>query len=217
MSKARRLLHQLLYVVNRNTYRRRRCVCRRHAVAGRGCIKTPTAIRTNKEHHRQLFDVEGVPMLDDDGLPLDDVGPWAKEKHQRLRRYLDISRAARRKWVQGTGGATYVDLYCGTGRAIIRDTDEKVDGSPLVAFKCARDGGVPFSKIYIADAIAERCSAAEQRIISLGESPLTEVGPAEETARRIVKQLNPYGLHFAFLDPYNLQDLPFSASKRSVV
>jgi three-Cys-motif partner protein len=36
------------------------------------------------------------------------------------------------------------------------------------------------------------------------------MGPAQETARRIVKQLNPHGLHFAFLDPYNLQDLPFS-------
>jgi three-Cys-motif partner protein len=25
-----------------------------------------------------------------------------------------------------------------------------------------------------------------------------------------VKRLNPYGLHFAFLDPYRLEDLPFS-------
>ena len=149
-------------------------------------------------------------MLDDDGLPMDEVGPWAKDKHQRLRRYVDISRAARRKWVQGIGGATYVDLYCGAGRSIIRDTGERIDGSPLVAFKCARDGGVPFSKIYIADAVAESCRAAEQRIFSLRGSSLAEIGPAEETARRIVKQLNPYGLHFAFLDPYNLQDLPFS-------
>jgi three-Cys-motif partner protein len=37
-----------------------------------------------------------------------------------------------------------------------------------------------------------------------------EVGKAEETAARIVSKLNPYGLHFAFLDPYNLQDMPFS-------
>ena len=37
-----------------------------------------------------------------------------------------------------------------------------------------------------------------------------EIGRAEDTAVRIVKKLNPYGLHFAFLDPYNLQDMPFS-------
>ena len=56
------------------------------------------------------------PMpLDDDGLPLDEVGAWAKEKHERLRRYVDISRGARRKFARG--GTTYVDLYCGTGRA----------------------------------------------------------------------------------------------------
>ena len=67
--------------------------------------------------------------LDDDGLPLDEVGACAKEKHERLRRYVDISRGARRKFARG--GTTYVDLYCGTGRAIIRETNEKIDGSPV--------------------------------------------------------------------------------------
>lgn len=149
-------------------------------------------------------------MLDDDGLPLDEVGGWAKDKHDRLRKYVDISRAARRKFVQRTGGATFIDLFCGAGRALIRDTSEKIDGSPLVAFKCARDGGVPFSEIHIADASEESCRAAEKRIVSIGGSPTAAVGKAEETVDRIVKRLNPYGLHFAFLDPYNLDDLPFS-------
>jgi three-Cys-motif partner protein len=149
-------------------------------------------------------------MLDDDGLPLDEVGAWAKEKHERLHKYVDISRATRRKFVQGTGGATYIDLYCGSGRAIIRGTGEKIDGSPLVAFKSARDGGVPFSQLYIADLDDGICHSATTRIISAGGSPIAEVGRADETAQRIVKQLNPYGLHFAFLDPYNLLDLPFS-------
>lgn len=31
-------------------------------------------------------------MLDEDGLPLDEVGSWAKEKHDRLRS-MSISRA----------------------------------------------------------------------------------------------------------------------------
>lgn len=30
-------------------------------------------------------------MLDEDGLPLDEVGPWAKEKRERLRKYVDLS------------------------------------------------------------------------------------------------------------------------------
>jgi three-Cys-motif partner protein len=149
-------------------------------------------------------------MLDDDGLPLDEVGAWAKEKHERLRKYVDISRGPRRKWVQGRGGATLIDLYCGTGRAIIRDTREKIDGSPLVAFKSARDGGVPFSEIHIADASEEKCRAAEQRIVKAGGSAIVEFGNAEDTVVRIASKLNPYGLHFSFLDPYNLEDLPFS-------
>jgi three-Cys-motif partner protein len=40
--------------------------------------------------------------------------------------------------------------------------------------------------------------------------PTATVGPAEITARKIVDRLNPHGLHFAFLDPYNLEQLPFS-------
>lgn len=31
----------------------------------------------------------------DDGLPVEDVGVWAKDKHNYLCRYIDISRAAR--------------------------------------------------------------------------------------------------------------------------
>jgi three-Cys-motif partner protein len=148
--------------------------------------------------------------MDDDGLPLDEVGAWAKEKHERLRKYVDISRPTRRKFIQGPGGATYIDLYCGSGRAILRETGEKIDGSPLVAFKSSRDGGVEFSDMYIADASEHLCRAAEQRLIRAGGRPLLEVGPAEVTVGRIVKRLNPYGLHFAFLDPFNLRDLPFS-------
>jgi three-Cys-motif partner protein len=149
-------------------------------------------------------------MLDDDGLPLDEVGAWAGEKHDRLRRYIDISRAARKKFVEGSGGATYIDLFRGSGRSFVRDAGERIDGSPLVAFRCAREGGVPFSEIHIADTSEARCRAAEQRIGRAGGSARAEIGTAEETARRIVRKLNPYGLHFAFLDPFNLQDLAFS-------
>ena len=39
---------------------------------------------------------------------------------------------------------------------------------------------------------------------------MPEFGNAEDTVGPIVKKLNPYGLHFVFLDPYNLEDLPFS-------
>jgi three-Cys-motif partner protein len=148
-------------------------------------------------------------MLDSDGLLLDEVGPWAKEKHERLRKYIDITRATRRKWVNGSGGATYIDLYCGAARAIIRGTQEKIDGSPVVAFKSARDRGVPFSEIHIADASEESCRAAQQRLANAGGSAKIEIGNADVTVVQVARKLNPYGFHFAFLDPYNLDALPF--------
>ena len=149
-------------------------------------------------------------MLDEDGLPLDEVGAWAREKHERLRKYVSASRAARRKFIQGTGGATYIDLFCGAGRAVIRETGERIDGSPLVAFRSANDGGVPFSEVHLADTNDPSCSAAAQRIENAGGSATMYVGKAEDTAPQVVSRLNPYGLHFAFLDPFNLQALPFS-------
>lgn len=148
-------------------------------------------------------------LRDDDGLPVNEVGPWAKEKHDKLRRYVDVSRAVRRKFTEGFGGATYIDLYCGPGRAVIRGSKESIDGSPLVAVKCARDDGVPFSSIHIADVSESDCQAAAQRLSAEGATAQVEVGPAEETVSRILNGLNPYGLHFAFLDPYSLQQLPF--------
>jgi len=146
----------------------------------------------------------------DDGLPLDEVGSWAKEKHERLRKYVDISRAVRRKFLQGSGGATYTDLFCGSGRAFIRDSDEVIDGSPLVAFKSARDGGAPFSQIHIGDVEDTRVTAAARRIANAGGAVATYVGKAEDVAPQIVARLNPHGLHFIFLDPYNLDALPFT-------
>lgn len=155
-------------------------------------------------------------MIEDDGLPLDDVGAWAKEKHERLRKYVGITRAVRAKFIKESsahprpGGATYIDLYCGAGRAIVRETGERIHGSPLLAFKTAQAVGAPFSEIHVADMSEEKCRAVEERIAREGGTARIEVGPADETVRRIVGRLDPEGLHFAFLDPYNLEALPFS-------
>lgn len=149
-------------------------------------------------------------MLDEDGLRLDDVGIWTKEKHKRLRKYVDITRAVRKRWVDGPGGATYVDLFCGAGRAVVRETGERIDGSPLVAFNAAKGGNAPFSKIYIADESEETVRAAEQRLVAAGAPVAIEIGRAKETAGRLAARLNQHGLHLVFLDPFSLEDLPFS-------
>jgi len=148
--------------------------------------------------------------ITDDGLPIDEVGAWTKEKHTRLRKYIGITSATRRKWIQGSGCATYIDLFCGTGRAVIRDSGEWINGSPLVAFEASRESGVPFSEIHIADISQESSKAAERRLRTIDATPTVHVGEATNTALEIVKTLNPRGLHFVFLDPYKLEPLSFS-------
>jgi len=149
-------------------------------------------------------------MLDDDGLPLDEVGPWARDKHERLRQYVAIAAGARATFIAAGGGASYVDLFCGSGRAVIRDSKERIDGSPLVAFRAARAGRVPFSEIHLGDIDPYGCAAAAARIANAGGAAMHYAGKAEDTVAPIVGRLDPRGLHFVYLDPFRLDDLPFS-------
>src|SRR5215510_2318589 len=85
-----------------------------------------------------------------DGLPATQVGEWSLEKHQRLERYVDISRAVRRKFLDGAG-ATYIDLFCSYGRSFIEGTTTEIPGSPVLAFEKAKAKRTPFSVVHIAD------------------------------------------------------------------
>lgn len=145
----------------------------------------------------------------DDGLKREIVGDWCTEKHQRLRHYVSITRDTRKKYA--SNNPAYIDLYCATGRARIRETGEVVDGSAIVA-ATETTGKHGFSDIHIGDLNAEHLEACVARLKAAGTTqPIhAEQGTAEETAKRVVKKLNPYGLHLAFLDPYNLEALPFS-------
>lgn len=146
----------------------------------------------------------------DDGLPAEEVGIWTKEKHDYLCRYIDISRSTRAKYLgPGKAGATYIDLFCGPGRCKVRDSDEWIDGGVVAAWRKSQEGGAPFTKIFVGDLDAQRREAATTRLRHLG-APVIEIdGAAAQAARQVVSQLNAYGLHFAFLDPFDLAALNF--------
>jgi three-Cys-motif partner protein len=152
----------------------------------------------------------------DDGLVIGEVGPWAKEKHERVKRYISAARGARAKFLPpvGNGGATYIELYSGAGRSLIKDTSQIIDGSSLVAFKAARESGAPFSQMHLSDLDAQNTDALEQRITALGGSATSYVGEASIVVDQVMKAINPRGLHLAFLDPFNLKQLPFSILAR---
>lgn len=150
----------------------------------------------------------------DDGLPADEVGVWAKEKHTYLKRYLDISRSTRKKYTgDRKGGAIYFDLFCGTGRSKIRSTEEWIDGGAVAAWKTSCDGGVPFTDIFISDLDEERLNACATRLRKLGAPVHPIHASAADAAEKMVSTVSGYALHFAFVDPYNLEALDFRVIK----
>lgn len=146
----------------------------------------------------------------DDGLPAEEVGVWAKEKHDYLCRYIDISRSTRAKYLgPGKAGATYIDLFCGPGRCNVRDSGEWIDGGVVAAWKKSQEGNAPFSGVFIGDLDVQRRQTAATRLRKLG-APVVEIGGAAvDAVKTVIAQLNAYGLHFAFLDPFDLAALNF--------
>jgi three-Cys-motif partner protein len=146
-------------------------------------------------------------VLGSDGLPITKVGGWTIEKHERLVRYVTITRAVRRMFTKTE--TTYIELFCGPGRSVIEEIGEIVDGSPVLATRTAKDGECPYTDIHLADFEAVFAEAACKRLPSNVGRVHHYIGTAENTVDQIVKNLNPAGLHFAFLDPYKLDPLPF--------
>jgi three-Cys-motif partner protein len=145
----------------------------------------------------------------EDKLVREIVGSWAEEKHQRLRKYVDICRAARKKFDRS--GTTFIDLYCGPGRARIENTQVVLDGSAILAATVAIEGGSPFSQIHIGDADEAKLHACKTRLVCRDITNFYwHLGTSEETVRKIVPSLHRSGLHLAFLDPYSLGALPFT-------
>src|SRR5207249_4862096 len=86
---------------------------------------------------------------------------------------------------------------------------EVMHGSPLAAWFEALRTNTGFTQVHIADADSRLVAATVERLRRENAPVYSETGPAEVTVDRIIPKLNKSGLHFAFLDPYNLGALPF--------
>jgi three-Cys-motif partner protein len=128
--------------------------------------------------------------------------------------FLSNSAIAPRWHPRGTGGAAYIELFSGPGRSYVEGLDNFIDGSPVVAYKTAQRSRTRFSELHFNDLDQENVDALRQRFAKLGGSPNYYTEKAGTAVDRIVRGLNPKGLHFAFLDPYNLENLPFSIISR---
>jgi three-Cys-motif partner protein len=146
-----------------------------------------------------------------DGFPRQVIGEWSfEDKHERLKRYVFASHGARRRfWREFGRECGFIDLYCGPGKAKIRDSGRVVDGSPITAAKTAREC-TPFQKYVIGDIDQALLTACSHRLEAVNAQEIVSLkGPAERTVSDAVKELDKRGLHFAFVDPFNA-NLPFS-------
>jgi three-Cys-motif partner protein len=156
---------------------------------------------TKKSSERYEIDPE-------DGLRREIVGDWSAEKHLRLRNYVGISAGARSRFDKT--GTSYIELYCGPGRARIQKTNEIVDGSAVVAAteaikRCA------FTSVHVADMDPLNVEACVARLNARHISSVKHyTGASAETVKQVTASIHPLGLHLAFLDPYSITALPFS-------
>ena len=97
------------------------------------------------------------------------------------------------------GGAAYIDLFAGPGRARIRGTGEIVDGSPLIAAAHAR---APFTKLVFCDLDAENVAALTARTAAFGDRVKIIPGDCTGTINQVVGEVPPHGLNFALVDPF---------------
>lgn len=143
-----------------------------------------------------------------DGLPVQCVGPWADHKHDYLNRYIEATRQVRRRYLApvGRGGAAFIDLFAGPGRARVNTNGTIIDGSPLIALKHA---GAPFTRVIVCDKDAENAAALRQRTSSYGDQVVVIEGDCHKQIDRIIDHIPKLGLNLALVDPFSLEQLEF--------
>lgn len=142
----------------------------------------------------------------DDGHSVQCVGPWASEK-QPLDRYIKATRGPRKDYLPpvGTGGAAYIDLFAGPGRARVWSTGAVVNGSPLIALTHQQ---APFTKLILCEKDPENAAALRARTANDGRAVVIE-GDCHDQIDDIIAAVPPHGLNFALIDPFSLDQLRF--------
>lgn len=151
----------------------------------------------------------------EDGLPAFEVGGWAEDKHDCLRKYLGISTYARRKFLgDERSGASYIELFAGPGRLWNKDSEKFIDGSPLIALAEASRTKTVFTTMHLGDLSQPYLDAVNTRLVARGANVRTYHGRSDKTVDEILEQVNPNAINFAFLDPFNIEGLPFTIMEK---
>ena len=155
---------------------------------------------TNCDHLTNAPDGICSLKLAFDGLPLRCIGGWSRAKHYYLRRYIyAFTTGMRLKW---HNQLYYIDLFAGPGRCRTRETEEEINGSPLLALNTK----FPFTSYFFVESnkrtlniLAERCKSHQlYRKIHFIE------GDCNERIDEITSKIPLRSLSLAFIDPTGL-------------
>lgn len=137
-------------------------------------------------------------LSEEDQLPLRCVGEWSRHKFYYVRRYLEASQTAmRKKWPV----RNYFDLFCGPGRCIDRDSEQELDGSPLIALRTKP----PFTNYYFLDANPVCIDALETRCAQFSDASISlEKADCNAAIKGIVERFDRRSLNVVLVDPTGL-------------
>jgi three-Cys-motif partner protein len=140
----------------------------------------------------------------DDGLIVNDVGAWARDKYRMIHLYQTLfSTGMKFQWDQ----RVYIDLYAGAGYSRLRGTQTILAGSPILALSVTD----PFDKYIFCDEDSEKLNAL--RVRAPREHAGAEIsyieGDCNEKVSEIIAAIPPYSaqkkvLSLCFVDPYDL-------------
>lgn len=144
------------------------------------------------------------------GSPLPEVGPWAREKLERLRKYLSAYTTilSKQEWA---AGYVYVDAFAGAGKSVLRRTGgpeerELLDGSPRVALDIA----YPFTRYVFVERDAARVESLQALQAEFGSTRQIRIEHADCNTYLRGLAASPrvdwkWWRAVVFLDPFGMQ------------
>jgi len=144
-----------------------------------------------------------------DGLLIRCVGGWSKAKHYYFKKYIDtFVTSMRKKW---NGQLYYIDLFTGPGKCRTRETEEEIDGSPMIALNAP----YPFAGYFFVDLNKNALDALSQRCINhQNYGKITFInGDCNLVIDNIINAIPQWSLSLAFIDPTGL-DFKFTTLQK---
>jgi three-Cys-motif partner protein len=149
-----------------------------------------------------------------DGLPIRCVGSWSKQKVFYLLQYFSIfTKAMHKKW---NGNINYVEICCGTGRCIARDTKIEFDGTTLAILKLTESNFL--SNGIFVDFDNEVLDILEKRLVDIRSTKHHIIPGDYNDSKTLVRSLQERidiktGLTLFFIDPTDCS-VPFTLIAR---